>query len=163
MAQASQDRLEHASDTAWLWGRLRPQFRQRIGVRAPRLLPLLLSTALAEVAGGIVYVTLLEKAFELGGGVASVGGVLMVQSIPQVLLGIWAGEQRSGPNDRSNRWFLPPPVRLLRPAHSAGLRGSSCASGHNIERGPVPTARLTTPYKQPRHSSAGLRSQLPHR
>lgn len=91
MAQAHQDNLEQASYTAWWWGWLRPRFRPRFGARAPRLLPLLLSAALAELAGSIVYVALLEKAYELGGGAASVGGVLIVQSMPQVLLGIWAG------------------------------------------------------------------------
>ncbi len=54
-------------------------------------LPLLLSTALAEVAGNMVYVSLLERAYQLGGKAASVGGVLLIQSVLQVLLGIWAG------------------------------------------------------------------------
>jgi MFS family permease len=53
--------------------------------------PLLLSTTLAEVAGNMVYVALLERAYELGGEIAGVAGVLLVQSAPQILLGIWAG------------------------------------------------------------------------
>lgn len=53
--------------------------------------PLLLSTILAEVAGNILYVVLLEKAYQLGGETASVGGVLLVQSVPQIFLGLWAG------------------------------------------------------------------------
>ncbi len=51
--------------------------------------------------------------------------------------------------DASNwvsRRLLPPPVRWLRPAHSAGLRGSSCVYGHNVERGPVLSARLVLPW-----------------
>ncbi len=51
---------------------------------------LLLSTILAEIAGNSVYVILLEKAYQLGRATA-VGGVLLLQAIPQVLLGLWAG------------------------------------------------------------------------
>lgn len=91
MAHTGQERLKQPSSTAWFWGWLRPQFRLRTGVRAHGLLPLQLSTALAEVAGNMVYVALLEKAYELGGETASVGWVLMVQAVPQVLLGTWAG------------------------------------------------------------------------
>jgi len=51
---------------------------------------LLLSTILAEIAGNSVYVILLEKAYKLD-KVVGVGGVLLVQAVPQVLLGMWAG------------------------------------------------------------------------
>jgi MFS family permease len=60
-------------------------------LREQGLLPLILSSTLAEVAGNMVYVALLERAYQLGGETASVGGVMLVQSAPQVLLGIWAG------------------------------------------------------------------------
>ncbi len=51
---------------------------------------LLLSTILAEIAGNSVYVILMEKAYQLGKATA-VGGVLLFQAAPQVLLGLWAG------------------------------------------------------------------------
>lgn len=53
--------------------------------------PLLLSATLAEVAGNMVYVMLMERAYQLGEKVASVGGVLLVQAVVQVVLGGWAG------------------------------------------------------------------------
>ena len=97
MAHAGLDRLTHLSDALGF----RKQLRQRLHlpdvmhvpsvVREPGLLLLLLSTTLAEVAGNIVFVVMLERAYQLGGDTASVGGVLLVQSVPQVLLGIWAG------------------------------------------------------------------------
>lgn len=67
------------------WARL-PQVAS---VQGP--LPLLLSTSLAEIAGNVVYVALLERTFDLGGGATNVGGVLIAQSVPQVFLGAWAG------------------------------------------------------------------------
>ncbi len=54
-------------------------------------LPLLVSATLAEVAGNMVYVTLLERAYQLGHKAASVSGMLLVQSVLQALLGVWAG------------------------------------------------------------------------
>jgi MFS family permease len=55
------------------------------------LFGLLGSTAFAEIAGGAVFVALVERAYELGSGTASVGVVLLVQSATQALLGFWAG------------------------------------------------------------------------
>lgn len=52
---------------------------------------MLLSATLAEVAGNIVYVMLLERVYQLGEKATSVGGVLLVQSVLQVVLGGWAG------------------------------------------------------------------------
>jgi len=56
---------------------------------------LLLSTILAEIAGNSVYVILLEQAYHLGNTTA-VGGVLLLQAVPQVLLGLWAGSLVDG-------------------------------------------------------------------
>lgn len=74
---------------------IRAQLRQRLQVpgvlRAQGFLPLLLSATLAEVAGNMVYVMLLERTYQLGEKAASVGGVLLVQSVLQVVLGGWAG------------------------------------------------------------------------
>lgn len=60
-------------------------------LRTKGMLGLLVSTAFAEIAGGAVYVALIERAYELGSGTASVGVVLIVQSMTQALLGFWAG------------------------------------------------------------------------
>lgn len=60
-------------------------------LREQGFLLLLVSATLAEVAGNMVYVTLLERAYQLGQKAASVGGVLLVQLVLQALLGVWAG------------------------------------------------------------------------
>jgi len=91
MAHISLDRYTHLPDTFGVREQLRQWLHLPDVVREQGFLSLLLSTTLAEVAGSIVYVVLLERAYQLGGEAASVGGVLLVQSVPQVLLGIWAG------------------------------------------------------------------------
>jgi MFS family permease len=55
------------------------------------LLGLLISTAFAEIAGGAVFVSLIERAYQLGGGMTGVGAVLLVQSATQALFGFGAG------------------------------------------------------------------------
>jgi len=57
-------------------------------------------------------------------------------------------------SDWVSQWPLPPPAHWPPPAHSAGLRGSSCASGHNVERGPVLSARLVLPWHHSRYRHA---------
>jgi MFS family permease len=52
---------------------------------------LMLFTALNELANNLVYVSLLEKAHVVGGGVASIGVVLIIQSVAQMFMGTWAG------------------------------------------------------------------------
>ena len=91
MAHADPDKLTLLSDTLGFREQLRRRLHLSDVLREQGLLLLLLSTALAEVAGNMVYVTLLERAYKLGGEAASVGGVMLAQSVPQVLLGIWAG------------------------------------------------------------------------
>jgi MFS family permease len=56
-----------------------------------RSIPLLLSTVLAEVAGNMVYVILMEKAFLFGDKTLSVGFILVLQSAAQTFLGTWEG------------------------------------------------------------------------
>jgi MFS family permease len=51
------------------------------------LIALLLSTALFEVSGNIVYVMLMEQAFHLGGGATSVGIFLVLQAGGQLAMG----------------------------------------------------------------------------
>ncbi len=51
------------------------------------LIVLLLCSGLFEVAGDIVYVTLMERTFDLGGGAAAVGVFLVLQAVGQLLLG----------------------------------------------------------------------------
>lgn len=53
--------------------------------------PLFISTAISEIAGNMVYVALVEKVYEQGTGATSVGGVLIIQAITQMVLGTWAG------------------------------------------------------------------------
>ena len=53
--------------------------------------PLLLFTALNEMASNLVFVSLLETAYIVGRGASSVGAVLIIQSIAQLLLGSGAG------------------------------------------------------------------------
>jgi MFS family permease len=59
--------------------------------QAPGVLLLLLSVAFAEVASNIVYVALLEQAYQLGDGATAIGIVLILQAAAQVVLGSWAG------------------------------------------------------------------------
>jgi MFS family permease len=91
MTHANLDDISLLSHPSGFWERLRQRFILPIVKLEKGILPLLLSTALAEVAGNIVYIVLLERAYQLGGEAASVGGVLIAQSAPQVLLGLWAG------------------------------------------------------------------------
>lgn len=91
MARPAPDKFTPLSNMLGFWEQARRRFHLPNGMREQGLPPLLLSTTLAEVAGNMVYVVLLERAYQLGGEAASVGGVLLVQSAPQVLLGIWAG------------------------------------------------------------------------
>lgn len=91
MAHIGLYRYTHLPDTFGHREQLRQWFHLPDVLRDQGFLSLLFSTILAEVAGNIVYVTLLERAYQLGGKAASVGGVMLVQSAPQVLLGIWAG------------------------------------------------------------------------
>lgn len=91
MAHADPDIFTHLSETPGLREQLRKRLPLPDVLREQGLLPLILSSTLAEVAGNMVYVALLERAYQLGGETASVGGVMLVQSAPQVLLGIWAG------------------------------------------------------------------------
>ena len=51
---------------------------------------LLISTAFAEVASNVVYVVLVERAYQLGGATA-IGLVLILQAAAQVIFGSWAG------------------------------------------------------------------------
>ena len=60
-------------------------------LRLNPMLPLLISTILAEVAGNMVYVTLMEKAFILGDSSVSVALILVIQSATQTFLGTWEG------------------------------------------------------------------------
>jgi MFS family permease len=91
MTHANLDDLSRLSDPSGFWERMRQRFILPIVKLEKGILPLLLSTTLAEVAGNIVYIVLLERAYQLGGEAVSVGGVLLAQSAPQVLLGLWAG------------------------------------------------------------------------
>lgn len=86
MVHVDPDKLTHLADTPGFRKQLSRRLHLPDVVREPGLLPLLLSTTLAEVAGNIVYVVLLERAYQLGSETASVGGVLVAQSVPQVLL-----------------------------------------------------------------------------
>jgi MFS family permease len=52
---------------------------------------LLLSTAFSEVASNVVYVVLIERAYQLGNGAAAIGMVLILQAAAQVIFGFWAG------------------------------------------------------------------------
>ena len=52
---------------------------------------LLISTAFAEVASNVVYVVLVERAYQLGNGAAAIGIVLILQAAAQVIFGSWAG------------------------------------------------------------------------
>jgi MFS family permease len=69
--------------------------RQRLFLdRSPQsrgVLLLLLSVAFAEVASNVVYVVLVEKAYQLGNGVTAIGIVLILQAVAQVIFGSWAG------------------------------------------------------------------------
>jgi len=50
---------------------------------------LLVSTAFAEVASNIVYVVLVERAYQLGNGATAIGVVLILQAVAQVICGSW--------------------------------------------------------------------------
>lgn len=52
---------------------------------------LLISTAFSELASNIVYVVLIERAYQLGDGAAVIGVVLIIQAAAQVFFGFWAG------------------------------------------------------------------------
>jgi MFS family permease len=68
-----------------------PQSRTSQILDVNRMVPLLLSTILAEVAGNMVYVTLMERAFTVGDKSLSVGLILVIQSSAQTFLGTWEG------------------------------------------------------------------------
>jgi MFS family permease len=59
--------------------------------QASGVLLLLLSVALAEVASNVVYVVLVERAYQIGGGATAIGIVLIIQAAAQVIFGSWAG------------------------------------------------------------------------
>ena len=61
----------------------RPQF---LGV-----ILLLVSAAFTKVASNIVYIVIVEQAYQLGDGVTAIGIVLIVQAGAQVIFGSWAG------------------------------------------------------------------------
>ncbi len=61
------------------------------GLRFRNFVPLLFSTITAELAGNVVYVMLMEKAFAVREDGASVGLVLVIQAVTQTTLGSWAG------------------------------------------------------------------------
>ncbi|HSG18151.1 MAG TPA: hypothetical protein VLE70_17785, partial [Anaerolineae bacterium] len=52
---------------------------------------LLISTAFSEVASNVVYVVLIERAYQLGNGAAAIGVVFILQAAAQVVFGFWAG------------------------------------------------------------------------
>ncbi len=52
---------------------------------------LLLSAAFTEVASNIVFVVVVEQAYQLGNGATAIGIVLIVQAAAQVIFGSWAG------------------------------------------------------------------------
>jgi MFS family permease len=52
---------------------------------------LLISTAFSEVASNVVYVVLIERAYQLGNGAAAIGVVFILQAAAQVIFGFWAG------------------------------------------------------------------------
>jgi MFS family permease len=54
-------------------------------------LPLLVFTALNELASNLVFVSLMERANAVGRGASSVGVVLIIQCVAQLFLGSWAG------------------------------------------------------------------------
>ena len=59
--------------------------------QARGILLLLISAAFAEVASNIVFVVLVERAYQLGNGAAAIGIVLILQATAQVIFGSWAG------------------------------------------------------------------------
>ncbi|NIM94713.1 MAG: MFS transporter [Anaerolineales bacterium] len=69
--------------------KLQPRALQKLRINP--LASLLISTILAEVAGNIVYVILMERAFILGDNGLSVGIILVIQSATQTILGTWEG------------------------------------------------------------------------
>jgi MFS family permease len=52
---------------------------------------LLVSAAFTELASNIVYVVIVEQAYQLGNGASAIGIVLIVQAAAQVIFGSWAG------------------------------------------------------------------------
>jgi MFS family permease len=52
---------------------------------------LLISTAFSEVASNVLYVVLIERAYQLGNGAAAIGIVLILQAAAQVIFGSWGG------------------------------------------------------------------------
>lgn len=52
---------------------------------------LLISTTFAELASNVVYVVLVERAYQLGKGATAIGIVLILQAAAQVIFGSWAG------------------------------------------------------------------------
>ncbi len=59
--------------------------------RSRRLLPLLFSSAISEVACNVVYIVIIERAYALGEGPASISIVMIIQSTAQVVFGSWMG------------------------------------------------------------------------
>lgn len=82
---------------------LSPSLSQRVRVKVLRdirlplkllvkgSLPLFVFTALNELASNLVFISLMEKANVVGQGASSVGVVLIIQCIAQLLPGSWAG------------------------------------------------------------------------
>ncbi len=62
MAHTDQDRFKQLAYVPGFWGLIRHCSRLPRVASAQGLLPLLLSTALAEIAGSVVYFALLESA-----------------------------------------------------------------------------------------------------
>ena len=67
----------------------RPNLARLAPIRG--LFLLLFSSAISEVACNIVYIVLIERAYLLGGGPASIGIVMILQSTAQVFFGSWMG------------------------------------------------------------------------
>ncbi len=91
MAHIGLEKYTHLSDPFRFREELQQWLRLPDVLREQGFLLLLVSATLAEVAGNMVYVTLLERAYQLGQKAASVGSVLLIQSVLQALLGVWAG------------------------------------------------------------------------
>ncbi len=72
-------------------GRLLGDIRSTLGALINGFLPLLVFTALNEVASNLVFVSLMDSAYIIGRGARSVGVVLIIQCISQLTLGSVAG------------------------------------------------------------------------
>lgn len=87
----SENKYLSTSNGRGVWARVLRGVHVPLQLLVKGSLPLLVFTALNELASNLVFVSLMESANVVGRGASSVGAVLIIQCIAQLFLGSWAG------------------------------------------------------------------------